>query len=294
MNEVATQDNGKVLESVILKGDISALTPVERVQYYKAVCESVGLNPLTQPLAYITLQGKATLYATKGATDQLRKIHGVSVVPGSTHTTKIEDVYIVHVDMRDKDGRTDSATGAVNITGLKGDALANAVMKAETKAKRRCTLSLCGLGMLDETELETIPAIAKTPYQPSESAQAEVAAIDAKVKEVMRPKDGPTPIHHYSEAAGGQAQANVGGERDKGTPVKSSQEGSVLPPTPPDRDTDMDILKQDYDERLQRSVNFKEAAQVREEVMASDLPNDWRDGFDYRFKQKFQMDKGRK
>ena len=36
------------------------------------------------------------------------------------------------------------------------NALANAIMKAETKAKRRVTLSICGLGMLDETELETI------------------------------------------------------------------------------------------------------------------------------------------
>jgi len=30
-------------------------------------------------------------------------------------------------------------------------------MKAVTKAKRRLTLSLCGLGWLDETEIETIP-----------------------------------------------------------------------------------------------------------------------------------------
>jgi hypothetical protein len=40
---------------------------------------------------------------------------------------------------------------------LKGDALANALMRAETKAKRRVTLSLAGLGWLDETEIVTIP-----------------------------------------------------------------------------------------------------------------------------------------
>jgi hypothetical protein len=44
------------------------------------------------------------------------------------------------------------------IKGLQGDALANALMKAETKSKRRVTLSICGLGMLDETEMETIPS----------------------------------------------------------------------------------------------------------------------------------------
>jgi hypothetical protein len=58
-------------------------------------------------------------------------------------------------------GRTDAAKGAVNISGLKGEALANALMKAETKAKRRATLSICGLGFLDETEVEDIPASAK-------------------------------------------------------------------------------------------------------------------------------------
>jgi hypothetical protein len=47
--------------------------------------------------------------------------------------------------------------GTVPIRGLTGDNLANAMLKALTKAKRRLTLSLCGLGMLDELEVETIP-----------------------------------------------------------------------------------------------------------------------------------------
>jgi len=40
---------------------------------------------------------------------------------------------------------------------LKPDDRAHAVMKAETKAKRRVTLSLIGLGWLDESEIESIP-----------------------------------------------------------------------------------------------------------------------------------------
>lgn len=70
---------------------------------------------------------------------------------------KIENgVYIVTARV-EADGRCDEATGAVAIEGLKGDALANAIMKCETKAKRRATLSFAGLGMLDETEIESIP-----------------------------------------------------------------------------------------------------------------------------------------
>ena len=42
------------------------------------------------------------------------------------------------------------------IDKVQGENRANAMMKAETKAKRRVTLSVCGLGMLDETEAEPL------------------------------------------------------------------------------------------------------------------------------------------
>ena len=61
----------------------------------------------------------------------------------------------------DKTGRCDESTGIVNITGLKGTDLANELMKAETKAKRRVTLSICGLGMLDESEIDDVSKEAK-------------------------------------------------------------------------------------------------------------------------------------
>jgi hypothetical protein len=166
---IATRDTGAIAESVIAKGDIAKLTPQERTDYYRAVCESVGLNPLTQPLAYITLNGKLTLYALKGATDQLRKVHNISVVE-MTEADR-DGVYVVTVKVRNAEGRTDIAKGAVTVKGLQGDALANALMKTETKAKRRATLSICGLGMLDESEVDTLPAVAlrQSTHQPDEA-----------------------------------------------------------------------------------------------------------------------------
>ena len=141
------------IESVLIGGDLSKLTPEQRVNYYKAVCDSVGLNPLTRPFDYITLNGKLTLYAKKDATDQLRANNQVSITKLEKET--VNDIYLVTAYASGRNGRTDASTGAVNIAGLKGDALANALMKAETKAKRRVTLSICGLGLLDETEVET-------------------------------------------------------------------------------------------------------------------------------------------
>ncbi len=37
------------LEKVLLAGDLSGLSEGERLVYYRAVCESLGLNPLTVP-----------------------------------------------------------------------------------------------------------------------------------------------------------------------------------------------------------------------------------------------------
>lgn len=150
-----------IMERVLLAGDLSKLSGEDRLFYYTRVCESVGLNPLTRPFDYLQLNGKMVLYAKRDATDQLRKIHSVSITISDRQT--IEGVHVVTARAKDKTGREDESTGAVTINGLKGDALANALMKAETKAKRRVTLSICGLGMLDETEIETIPHIAAIP-----------------------------------------------------------------------------------------------------------------------------------
>lgn len=161
-NAVAAQETlGALIESVITKGDLSKLTPQERTRYYVEVCKSVGLNPLTKPLEYITLNNKLTLYALRNCTDQLRAIHNVSV--DEMTETERDGVLVVTCKVHNQDGRTDISKGAVSIQGLKGEALSNAIMKAETKAKRRATLSICGLSMLDETEIETIPASAKGP-----------------------------------------------------------------------------------------------------------------------------------
>jgi hypothetical protein len=144
----------KVVASVLLHGDMEKLTEEQRAAYCLRVCETLGLNAHTQPFAFIRLNGKLVMYAKKDATEQLRKLHGVSITEVSS--TRVEDVFVVTAKALDRDGRTDASTGAVAIGHLKGEALANGLMKAETKAKRRVTLSICGLGMLDETEVEDI------------------------------------------------------------------------------------------------------------------------------------------
>src|SRR5687768_9377759 len=155
VNEVATRNNAALtLEQVVIGGDLANLNPEQRVTYYNRTCESMGLNPLTRPFEYITLNGKLRLYARRDCTDQLRKIHGVSIE--KVEHQEVSGVYVVTAYAKDKAGKIDSDIGAVPIEGLKGEFRANAVMKAMTKAKRRVTLSICGLGMLDESEVDSV------------------------------------------------------------------------------------------------------------------------------------------
>ncbi len=143
-----------VLEQVIINGDLRNLSPAERVEYYRRTCESLGLNPFTRPFEYIMLNNKLTLYAKRDATDQLRAIKGISI--DDVDITETAELYVVKVKGSDKSGRKDTEIGVVSKRDMQGN-IANAQMKAVTKAKRRLTLSLSGLGWTDESEIETIP-----------------------------------------------------------------------------------------------------------------------------------------
>lgn len=177
----ATLVQAAVLEKTLIVGDLSQLTPSERVSFYLTTCESLRLNPLTKPFEYLELgdrgQAKLVLYANKNCADQLRGRDHVDLKIVGREL--VEDLYIVTARATLPDGRSDESIGAVPLSKedgdwaesssgkryfkgkgtfspLHGDARANAVMKAETKAKRRATLSICGLGYIDESEVDSI------------------------------------------------------------------------------------------------------------------------------------------
>jgi hypothetical protein len=162
-------------------GDIGKMSPKEKAEYYQQVCESLGLNPLTQPFKYLKLSGRETLYATRDAADQLRKKYRVSVRITSRET--VDGIHIVTARASMPDGREDESTGCLPLGGLKGENLSNALMKAETKAKRRVTLSICGLGWLDETEVDSIDGAQRMDLDDRMAVAAEKQVEEAKKTE---------------------------------------------------------------------------------------------------------------
>lgn len=193
----------EVLEAFLVKhgGDVGKLSPREGAKLILSICQELGLNPSTQPIKIMPLGpgGKKVLYALKDCTDQLRKIHGVSVT--SMETSTVGDMHMVTVQVADRTGRTDMDTGAIDITSLKGEKKANALMKAVTKAKRRATLSICGLGIMDESEIEGAKAALNggamkdvTPDAKALNQPVPVSAKAQKALENMAAKTEPTPM----------------------------------------------------------------------------------------------------
>jgi hypothetical protein len=198
------------LENALIDGDLSKLSVSDRVRLYNETCKSLGINPLTKPFGYITLNGKLTLYAMRACTDQLRKINNVSLEIVSRDVA--DGILTVHVRAKMPHGtaaepqwmRVDEDLGSVAFPDtLKGEARANQELKCVTKAKRRVTLSICGLGWLDETEVD-IPASAKQPVAkpdamrgtkspPALSAVQEATVSTSAVASEAAPPDKLTP-----------------------------------------------------------------------------------------------------
>lgn len=170
-----TQTN--VISQLILNGDLSKLSANDKIRYYNGYCERMGLDPFTKPFDILRLNGREVLYCTRSGTQQLNKLHQVSHLITSRELLQEVGVYQVTSKASLPDGRCTESIGAVNIAGLKGEAYANAIMKAETKAKRRATLDLLGLGVLDECETESIPnaePVSLLVAEPQEEIKEEV------------------------------------------------------------------------------------------------------------------------
>jgi hypothetical protein len=155
----------KAAWALVSSGDLKSLDTKGRLAYTLGLCERLGLDPLTAPFEFLELNGKLVLYCKRQATEQLRKNHHVSLkVVSEGWMDEGKEYYRVRVEATTPDGRTDTAVGVASIycgkSGAKGTAaeIANVPMKAETKAKRRATLSICGLGFMDESEIETTAA----------------------------------------------------------------------------------------------------------------------------------------
>ncbi len=127
---------------ILFQDDLGKLGTEQRKSHYLKCCEFLGVNPASKPFDIIRFNGKEQLYANSNFANQLsitNKLSCAIISEGSS-----DDFYRVTVEVRSEDGRISQDYGIVDIKGLTGDRLANAMMKCGTKAKRRAILAHCG------------------------------------------------------------------------------------------------------------------------------------------------------
>ena len=171
--------HAELFTQLVLKSDLSGLSELQRVEYYKLVCERTGLDPTTRPFDLISLSGKLTLYANKSAAAQLTAAHALRVEIVDKQI--VNGLCVVTARAAKPNGSYSDDLGVATIDGLRGEAAANAMLKAVTKAKRRAILSVCGLGMLDETEVDTIPGAQQVEVPRAAIAAAPTDAEQATI-----------------------------------------------------------------------------------------------------------------
>jgi hypothetical protein len=179
--EIDAVTTKRIVESMVNRGDLSELTAEERSRFYVQICDSLGLSPATLPFAILRLNGKEVLYPTRAATDQLAAIHRLNreIVKGPEVIT-LGNIKMVMAVCRatHPNNRVETAIATVALS----DPL-NAMMKAETKAKRRATLSILGLGMLDEPDTESLPGTSRAQ---SSTADTKTQGGSKLTQEIMQ------------------------------------------------------------------------------------------------------------
>lgn len=191
----------------LLQMDVNLLTVPQRNQYLYWLAKRSGLDPALKPFDLIPSKDKSRLilYANAGCADQLREINNIQsevVYEGALKLTSSEHypgVYVVKVRVwteNDEGKRLREYTdiGAASIEGLKGEAIADAVMKAHTRAERRTTLGFKGFGMPDISELDNIIDSGPKKVNPQATVKNKIIegeVVNVSTGEIISPEKPP-------------------------------------------------------------------------------------------------------
>lgn len=167
MTDIVPYKNSTAIEKVRDSGgSVADLTAIERKLYYLEMCSVYGFEPLSLPFDYIESDGKLKLYINSVGASQLRSRFNISISIKSREFS--EDMWIV-VAIAQRGDRTEEATGVAPAVDKYGKSTAivkaNALKKAETQARRRATLAICGYGGDEEDTGNIIQAATYDPPQ---------------------------------------------------------------------------------------------------------------------------------
>jgi hypothetical protein len=160
-------------------GSLDQLSSAQLIEFRAKLINYLGLNKWTLPFRfYSDTSGGIYLYATKECCAQLRELRGISVI---NTTDYVRDDVLKTITIKitgvNKNGRTSIATGSVCYENSLPADYHNHIMWAETKAMRRLTLDLSGLGVLADIEVRDMQGVAALNVIEEEKEEGDVDVI---------------------------------------------------------------------------------------------------------------------
>jgi hypothetical protein len=144
-------------ELALMRGNLQGLTKGQIADVVAMLADKMGVDPSLAPIDVIpTREGKLVPYINARGAAQLRRMHNLEVIAMELVKER-PGLVVLRCTLRRGDGSTDMAIGAAEYREDRPQDEANAWMRAETKAKRRATMSAVGIfleGPSDEVEGE--------------------------------------------------------------------------------------------------------------------------------------------
>jgi len=143
-------DNG-LMDRMVYNG-LDSLTKEEKVKLIEMICNEYDLNAALGHIQVIKKSNRNILYITKSGANHLMFKNQLS--SEITNTAMASNILSFRVRVYN-DKRSVENVGVMHYwDGIKSDELSNRIMACHTKAVRRAVIAFCGLGVLDETELD--------------------------------------------------------------------------------------------------------------------------------------------
>lgn len=180
--------------AILARGNIASLNEEDRTKYILALCDALSLDPRFKPIDLISGQGgTVTPYLNRGATDSLARRWGIQrTTVKAPCVVTIGTVECVMCVARATDTKTGRWEERVATAILKDHA--NAFMRVETKAIRRATIALLGIGLPDESELDGIRgADAMADHARAQALEAHVQATTERIAKELPQLNAGTP-----------------------------------------------------------------------------------------------------
>jgi hypothetical protein len=167
LQQVDQLTQAKDIADFLITGNLASFSKEKQIELMVNICKEVGVSPILRPLQLINFQGKSIWYLSASGAEAIAAKLGIIIETLEEKELTDKCVAMIRVKGTLPNGRTDTATaylsiGSANLKGevttLKGEAYANAMMKLESKARRRLIVRLAGLKdeyVPEESEIET-------------------------------------------------------------------------------------------------------------------------------------------